>query len=215
MRTPELLIFDFHDTILAPYDVPELPTRENAKIGWLSSKDNGTDQGITSIKCGFRENGEKVTLEPLPGVIETFQHLWLHHPDIKIAIASTAYTEFSERCTKEAIALFQVHRTVGFEDLFARNWPDRVVKAGQHLQIGRRPPLSTDKSKSHIPKIKDMSGIPYSQMIFFDDCLTRDHVTMVEENLPEVTCVRCPTGLTVEKLNEGLQKFDARCTNEN
>ena len=79
-----------------------------------------------------------------------------------------------------------------------------------HLQIGRRPPLSASKAKSHLPEIMRVSGISSSNTIFFDDCLQRDHIKEVEEILPRVTCVRVPEGLSIEKWEEGLKIFNER-----
>ena len=37
-------------------------------------------------------------------------------------------------------------------------------------QIGRQPPLSSNKAKSHFPRLKEATGVPFDQMLFFDDC---------------------------------------------
>ena len=37
-----------------------------------------------------------------------------------------------------------------------------------NIQIGRTPPLSSNKSKTHFPILHKNTGIPYSGMLFFD-----------------------------------------------
>ena len=37
------------------------------------------------------------------------------------------------------------------------------------VQIGRQPPLSSDKSATHFPTLLRETGVPYDEMLFFDD----------------------------------------------
>lgn len=37
-------------------------------------------------------------------------------------------------------------------------------------QIGRQPPLSSNKSATHFPILREKTGIRYDRMLFFDDC---------------------------------------------
>ena len=98
IQEPELVIFDFHDTLTIPYEVPILPKIENAILDY--------NNNVIAIKC------ENVILKPCSQAISALQHIYLNYPNIKIAIASTAYTEFSEECTKESINLFNDQMSV-------------------------------------------------------------------------------------------------------
>ena len=74
-----------------------------------------------------------------------------------------------------------------------------------NLQIGRSPPLSSNKAKTHFPILKESLGIPYHQMLFFDDCNWTDHCAAVGK-LGVVT-QRTPHGLTESEWESGIQKF--------
>ena len=55
-------------------------------------------------------------------------------------------------------------------DVLTADFPD-----GCNLQIGRQPPLSSDKSRTHFPIIQRETGVPYDEMLFFDDSVWSDH----------------------------------------
>lgn len=136
------------------------------------------------------------------------------YQNVKIAIASTAHSEFSEQASFAGLEILEFQPKTKLIQLINRNWPESVLKQKSHLQIGRRPPLSKFKHETHLPNLKNLAGVEYSEMIFFDDCLSRDHCTLVEQNLPELCCVRCPNGFNLPAFHEGLQKWRDRQTNE-
>ena len=80
-------------------------------------------------------------------------------------------------------------------------------------QIGRQPPLSSNKSATHFPILRDITKIRYDRMLFFDDCQWGDHCGQVERACKEsetgrgVVTVRTPYGLRVDEWNEGLGKY--------
>ena len=51
--------------------------------------------------------------------------------------------------------------------------------------------------------------MPYSEMIFFDDCTYGDNCADVASNCPGTTCIRTPNGLTVEDFELALSSFAA------
>ena len=61
----------------------------------------------------------------------------------------------------------------------------------------------------HFPNLHAETGIPYDQMIFFDDCTYGDNCANVASHCPGVTCVRTPDGLTEEDFVLGLAAFAA------
>ena len=63
------------------------------------------------------------------------------------------------------------------------------------------------KGSNHFPRLQLELGIPYSEMIFFDDCNWGDNCKDVATSCPGVTCVRTPRGLTVEEFNVGLEAY--------
>ena len=78
-------------------------------------------------------------------------------------------------------------------------------------QIGRQPPLSPNKAKTHFPRLREATGVPYNEMLFFDDCNWGDHCGQVaaacKENGASVVTVRTPHGLGVADFRKGLAAF--------
>lgn len=92
-------------------------------------------------------------------------------------------------------------------DLVLRDWGGRDVN-----QIGRQPPLSSNKAATHFPRLRELTGVPYDEMLFFDDSLWSDHCAMVartckEENGYGVITVRTPRGLGVAEWRKGLADY--------
>ena len=79
-----------------------------------------------------------------------------------------------------------------------------------NIQIGRTPPISSDKAKTHFPRIKKFTGIDYDGMLFYDDSNWEDNSTHVEENCPGVVAQRTPEGMTVAEFEAGLAKYANR-----
>ena len=50
-------------------------------------------------------------------------------------------------------------------DLLMRDWDGRDVN-----QIGRQPPLSSNKAETHFPRLREATGVTFDEMLFFDDC---------------------------------------------
>ena len=85
----------------------------------------------------------------------------------------------------------------------------------RNLKIGRTPPLSRDKYAMHFPQVqchvpgkwlscpsnthpkteylqlREETGIPYNEMLYFDDCFWTDHCDSVAKNVQEwLLCAR-------------------------
>ena len=78
------------------------------------------------------------------------------------------------------------------------------------MQIGRSYPLTSNKSKTHIPFIQKATGIPYNEMLFFDDCNWGDNCAIVERNCVGVVGHRTPDGLQVKEWKKGLKKWQKK-----
>eukprot|EP00501_MAST-03F_sp_TOSAG23-6_P001549 GSMAST32.ASY1.ANO1.1613.1 assembled CDS len=74
------------------------------------------------------------------------------------------------------------------------------------LAIGRRSGGLTSDKRTHFKKISEISGIPYSEMLFFDDCNWGDHVGKLHQQLG-VVGVRTPSGLQENEWRDGLKLF--------
>ncbi len=72
-------------------------------------------------------------------------------------------------------------------------------------QIGRTPPLSADKARSHFPRLRAATGIPYHEMLFFDDCNWSDNCGNVAAHCLEPSTGRGPS---IRRTPDGLTELD-------
>ena len=79
--------------------------------------------------------------------------------------------------------MLEVFPDVTVRQVFAKGWPEGFEG---NLQIGRTPPLSSDKAQTHFPILKAETKIEYDKMIFFDDCNWGDHCANVAKYCPGI-----------------------------
>lgn len=72
-------------------------------------------------------------------------------------------------------------------------------------EIGRTGKLSPRKT-SHFSELHKDSGIPFEEMLFFDDCNWGDHCADVT-NTFGVVSQRTPSGMTIDEFHRGLEKY--------
>ena len=81
----------------------------------------------------------------------------------------------------------------------------------QHAAQPPAQPLSPNKAKTHFPRLREATGVPYNEMLFFDDCNWGNHCGQVaaacKENGASVVTVRTPHGLGVADFRKGLAAF--------
>jgi magnesium-dependent phosphatase 1 len=164
---------------------------------------NGRGEGVTGVYSG----SDKISLHS-GSLIALQEHSDNKYPGMKIALASSADTPFAEQVGRAALQILEVTPGMTVWDLLMRDWDGKDVN-----QIGRQPPLSSNKAKSHFPVVKEITGIQYDKMLFFDDCLWGDHCGMVAQacknpdtGKPVVTH-RTPNGLREDDWRKGLQLF--------
>jgi magnesium-dependent phosphatase 1 len=171
---PKLVVFDLDMCLWAPemYTLDEVPSEENVVRGELADG----QFGVIGVKSGWE------TIRLFPAALKVLQEI--HdgkYTDLRIAAASSADTPLAVEIGKKAMGLLEVFPGVTVRDVFARGWPDGF---NGNMQIGRTPPLSSDKAVSHFPIILRETSIPYSEMLFFDDCNWGDHCGNVEKRCP-------------------------------
>lgn len=110
---------------------------------------------------------------------------------------------------RAAMLLLEVVPGVTLYEVFMRGWEGDFDGSGgePNLQIGRTPPLSSDKSKTHFPRLRDLTGTPYEDMLFFDDSNWSDHCRIVGTNCKGVVTQRTPRGMTLVEFETGLQRW--------
>jgi magnesium-dependent phosphatase 1 len=199
---PKLCVFDldacFWDQEM--YEMPSIPTAENVVKGNL----NGRGVGVIGVMSG----GHKIGLHA--GSMQALQdHYDGKFHGMKVAFASSADTPKAEKIGRSSLKLLEVvPGTTVWDLVVGRDWVGTDVN-----QIGRQPPLSSNKAQSHFPFLKKATGIRYDRMLFFDDCNWGDHCGMVQSGCQEPdtkqgpAVVRTPYGLRVADWEKGLEEY--------
>lgn len=198
---PELCVFDldacFWDQEM--YTLSMIPDSTNVIKGDL----NG-GEGVVGVMSGR----SKISLHK--GALVALQdHYNNKFGDMKVCFASSADTPLAEKIGRATLKLLEVVPGVTVWDVVVkRDWNGEDVN-----QIGRQPPLSSNKAATHFPILKEKTGVRFDRMLFFDDCQWGDHCGMVESSCKEndtkkgPTTIRTPYGLGVEEWEEGLRKY--------
>ncbi|KAL7509878.1 hypothetical protein ACHAXN_011619 [Cyclotella atomus] len=202
---PELCVFDldacFWDQEM--YTLSKIPDETNVVKGDLI----GRGQGVVGVMSGrSRISLHKGSLVALQA------HLDGEFGGMRVCFASSADTPLAEKIGRAAVKLLEiVPGTTVWDLVVGRDWNGVDIN-----QIGRQPPLSSNKSATHFPILREKTQIRYDRMLFFDDCQWGDHCGQVERACKETdsgrgpVTVRTPYGLRVEEWNEGLAKYAKR-----
>lgn len=158
---PELTVYDM-DACLWDQEMYTMSAMPSKKImGDL----NGRGEGVIGVMSGR----DKISLHK-GSLISLQEHYDGKYPGMKIIMASSADTPFAEKVGRAALDLLEVVPGVTVWDLLMRDFDGQDFN-----QIGRQHPLSSNKSKTHFPFIRKLTGIRYDRMLFFDDCNWGDH----------------------------------------
>lgn len=198
---PELCVFDLDACLWDKemFEMEEIPGEKDAVRGDLM----GRGEGVVGVMSGH----EKISLHR--GALKALQgHADGKYPGMRIAVASSADTPFAEKVGRKALSMLEVLPGLTVWQMLLRDWEGRDVN-----QIGRQPPLSSNKAKTHFPRLKEATGVPFDRMLFFDDCLWGDHCGMVaqhcrEANQQGVVTVRTPSGLQEREWQMGLRRYE-------
>jgi len=180
--------------------MPAIPTSDRVVRGDL----NGRGDGVTGVYSGSRDvislhKGSLLALQ---------EHADGKYPGMKIALASSADTPKAEKIGRAALKLLEVVPGMTIWDLLMRDWNGVDVN-----QIGRQPPLSSNKAKSHFPALQKATNVRYDKMLFFDDCIWGDHCGMVAAACQEsdtkrgVVTLRTPNGLGEKEWKQGMELY--------
>eukprot|EP00934_Nitzschia_sp_Nitz4_P000870 Nitzschia sp. Nitz4//scaffold218_size35881//11730//12548//NITZ4_007792-RA/size35881-snap-gene-0.31-mRNA-1//-1//CDS//3329542274//870//frame0 len=194
---PELVVFDldacFWDQEM--FQMSALPSR--TVQGPLGDK----GQGVTGVYSGR----QKISMHA-GSLLALQEHASQQYPGMKFCFASSADTPFAVQIGRATLKMLEVVPGTTVWDLNMADWQGQDVN-----QIGRSPPLSSNKAQTHFPRIRKLTGIPYDRMLFFDDCNWGDHCGMVsrscKENGKGVVSHRTPYGLQPEDWKRGLELY--------
>ena len=180
--------------------MPSIPSDKDIVKGDLG----GRGEGVIGVMSGrHRISLHKGSLLALQ------KHYDGEYEGMRVAFASSADTPFAEKIGRASLKLLEVvPGTTVWDLVVGRDWQGRDVN-----QIGRQPPLSSNKARSHFPALKKLTGIRFDRMVFWDDCLWGDHCGMVASGCKEPdtkqgpATVRTPHGLGVKEWEQGLKLY--------
>jgi magnesium-dependent phosphatase 1 len=196
---PELTVYDL-DACLWDQEMFEMSALPSQIVmGDL----NGRGEGVIGVMSGR----DKISLHK-GSLISLQEHYEEKYSGMRVALASSACTPFAEQIGRASLKMLEVVPGVTVWDILMRDWDGCDVN-----QIGRQPPLSCDKSRTHFPFLREKTGIRYDRMLFFDDCNWGDHCSMVAQNCKEAdtgkgpVTVRTPRGLGEREWRKGLKLY--------
>ena len=210
MLYPELVVFDldacFWDQEM--FEMPQIPQPNDVVLGDLNGRGTGV-VGVRSARHQIRLHAGSLRALQNHHHDPTTMTQLQHYPGMRVAFASSADTPQAEQIGRATLRLIEVVPGVTVWDLVVgRDWQGQDIN-----QIGRQPPLSSNKARSHFPFLKQATNIRYDRMLFFDDCNWGDHCGMVASACREqdtglgVVTVRTPHGLTEGLWELGMQLY--------
>lgn len=198
---PDLIVFDLDMCLWSPetYLLTDITLEKDIVRGKLGKLD---EEGVIGVRCGSYES----TLRLFPGALAILQGFvnGSYGSRTRIAVASTAVTPLATKIAHKALSMLEVVPGVTVRDALAIGW-DKSFNG--NIQIGRSPPLSTSKARSHFPAIQRETGVAYNQMIYFDDCNWDDHCAEVASSCPGVITQATPHGITEREFLIAVQKY--------
>lgn len=204
---PSLVVFDL-DACFWDEEMYTLRHLVDPSRSIRGSLGDGLGDGVVAVMSGSTE------IRIHPGALRAMQDFALgKFPETRFACASSADTPLAVRIGRSALDELEIIPGVSAREIFAIGWPEGFEG---NLQIGRTPPLSANKAATHFPILRRETGVPYDEMLFFDDCGWEDHCYAVATKCVEArsglgpVTVRAPRGIRQEEWERGLATFDAR-----
>jgi len=201
---PTIIIFDLDDCLWTP-EMHELPGMPEIPVeGPLDPANPNSSLGTVGMKVpsrggrkGFDWGNSEEIVELYPGARQTLRELATNpkYREVQIAVASTSLEPtYSQAC----IDRIEIVEGMTMRDMISFS------------QIGRSGKLSSRKT-GHFRLIHEESGgIPYDEMLFFDDCNWADHVGDIEKEFGVVGVRTGVGGLTIEHFHNGLDLFTSQ-----
>lgn len=199
---PRLVVFDLDMCMWSPemYELDVIPDPTSVIRGSLNSRG---DEGVIAVQSGHEQ------IKLFPDALKILQdfHNGVFGDDMRIAAASSADTPRAVKIGRTALGLLEVAPGVTVRSVFNRGWPEGFEG---NMQIGRTPPLSSDKATTHFPILKKETKIPYDKMVFFDDCNWGNNCASVERGCPGVVAVKTPRGLQSSEFKRALELYEKK-----
>ena len=194
---PSMIVFDLDDCIWTP-EMHELSGKPSVPVeGPLdplepTTSDLGTIGMRVRSRRGMWDGNEDECVMLYDGARLALRELALNpiYRGIKLAAASSSLEPtYSHACLRG----IEVMPGLTLRDMFSYD------------QIGRTGKL-TPRKTSHFRELHKESGVPYEEMLFFDDCNWGDHCADVTRAYGVVS-QRTPSGMRLEEFHRGLDKY--------
>ena len=147
-------------------------------------------QGVVGLQVPRR--GRTSTVELYPGARQALYRL-ATDPAYRGIVLAAASTSLEPRYSDACLRALEILPHLTLHDMLA------------YREIGRTGRLDSDK-RTHFRLLHESSGIPYAEMLFFDDCNWGDHVGRVQQ-AHGVVGQRTPHGLTLAEFEQGLARY--------
>jgi len=186
-----MIVFDLDDCLWTP-EMHELPGCPGIPVhGVLNLNNEGGKQqnGVVGLQVPrYRD-----TVVLYDGARRVLYEL-ATNPIYKCVLLATASSSLEPSYSYACLAGIEVLPGLTMGDMMSFN------------QIGRTGNLSPDKT-THFRELHNESGVPYNEMLFFDDCNWGDNCQRVT-NAFGVVSQRTPHGLKWEEFQNAIRKFD-------
>jgi magnesium-dependent phosphatase 1 len=193
---PSMIVFDLDDCLWTP-EMHELSGKPSLPVeGPLDPLVENSPLGIIGMRVWSRrgmwdgEDGECVCL--FDGARLVLRELALN-PKYKGIMLAAASSSLEPSYSHACLHGIEVVPDLTLRDMFRFD------------QIGRTGEL-TPRKTTHFRELHKESGVPYEEMLFFDDCNWGDHCADVTRAYGVVS-QRTPSGMTIEEFYQGLEKY--------
>ncbi|CAB9509477.1 expressed unknown protein [Seminavis robusta] len=189
---PSMIVFDLDDCLWSP-EMHELYAKPTVPVHGILNPHKPPNEQLQGVVGLSNQHGDTVTL--YEGARRAMYELVTNpeYQGVIIAVASTSLEpSYSHACLQ------------GLEVL-----PGKTLRhVIQYDQIGRTGKLTSRKT-THFRELHKESGIPYEEMLFFDDCNWGDHVGDIDKSFG-VIGQRTPNGLQWHEFQQALGKYKQR-----
>jgi magnesium-dependent phosphatase 1 len=201
---PSMIVFDLDDCLWTP-EMHELSGKPSVPVeGPLDPLDPAnSDLGTVGMRVrsrGMWDGNEDECVTLFDGARLALRELALNpkYRGIKLAAASSSLEPtYSHACLRG----IEVLPGLTLRDMFS------------HDEIGRSGKLSSRKT-THFRELHKASGVPYEEMLFFDDCNWGDHCKDVTKTYGVVS-QRTPSGMRLEEFHRGIDKYRQESESQN
>mmetsp|Transcript_16028 Transcript_16028/g.34733 ORF Transcript_16028/g.34733 Transcript_16028/m.34733 type:complete len:202 (-) Transcript_16028:296-901(-) len=193
-KLPSLIVFDLDDCLWTPEmhelpGCPEIPVHGDLNpIVGVTTTNGNQQKGVVGLQVPrYRDT---VTL--YDGARRVLYELATNpiYKDVHLATASSSLEPSYSYACLDGIEILP---RLCLGDMMSYN------------QIGRTGKLSPDKV-THFRELHEESGVPYNEMLFFDDCNWGDHCQRVTQKFGVVS-QRTPHGLQWDEFQKALKKY--------